>query len=41
VVAVREAVPTPDAIDGFEAQVQAVAAAHGGEYDGWGSAIVP
>jgi hypothetical protein len=41
VVAVREAVPTPDAIDGFEAQVQAIAAAHGGEYDGWGSAIVP
>lgn len=41
VVAVREAVPTPDAIAGFEAQVQAVASAHGGEYDGWGSEIVP
>jgi regulator of RNase E activity RraB len=38
---VREAVPTAEAIDGYEAQVQAVAAAHGGEYDGWGSEIVP
>jgi hypothetical protein len=40
VVAVREAVPTLESLAGFEAEMEEVASAHEGEYDGWGSEVV-